>query len=69
MSVELFKAVLPTVQNVFEDGRQQTFFIKEQIPFVEAQVTANIPTPESILNVLPPLTTPSQFAEIQAKFV
>ncbi len=69
MSVELFKAVLPTVQNVFEDGRQQTFFIKEQIPFVEAQVTANIPTPESILNVLPPLTTPSQFREIQAKFV
>ena len=69
MSVELFKAVLTTVQNVFEDVRQQTFFIKEQIPFVEAQVTANIPTPESILNVLPPLTTPSQFAEIQAKFV
>mgnify|MGYP001367163207 FL=1 len=69
MSVELFKAVLPTVQNVFEDGRQQTFFIKEQIPFVEAQVTANIPTPESILNILPPLTTPSQFREIQAKFI
>jgi len=69
MSVELFKAVLPTVQNVFEDGRQQTFFIKEQIPFVEAQVTANIPTPESILNILPPLVTPDQFKEIQAKFI
>tara|TARA_B100002019_G_scaffold226212_1_gene199248 strand:+ start:1366 stop:2238 length:873 start_codon:yes stop_codon:yes gene_type:complete len=69
MSVELFKAVLPTVQNIFEDGKQQTFFIKEQIPFVEAQVTANIPTPESILHILPPLTTPSQFREIQAGFI
>ena len=29
----------------------------------------DIVQPEGILNVLPPLTTPSQFAEIQAKFV
>lgn len=69
MSVELFKSILPTVQNVFEDGKQQTFYIKEQIPFVEAQVTANIPTPESILNVLPAVTNPNQFNEIQAKFI
>lgn len=67
--ITLFAAQLPTVMNIFEDGKQQTFFIKDQIPFVETQVTVNIPTPESILNALPLITTPDQFAEIQRRFI
>lgn len=67
--ITLFSTQLPTVMNVFAEGKQQTFTIREQIPFVEAQVTANIPTPESILNALPVITTPDQFAEIQRKFI
>lgn len=66
---ELFKVTLPTVMNVFAEGKQQTFYIKNRIPFVESQVTVNIPTPESILNALPVISTPDQFAEIQRKFV
>tara|TARA_B100000035_G_C21001324_1_gene555061 strand:- start:33 stop:899 length:867 start_codon:yes stop_codon:yes gene_type:complete len=66
---ELFKVTLPTVMNVFAEGKQQTFYIKDRIPFVESQVTVNIPTPESILNALPVITTPDQFAEIQNKFI
>jgi len=67
--ITLFSAQLPTVMNIFAEGKQQTFTIKEQIPFVTAQVTVNVPTPESILNVLPFITTPDQFAEIQRKFI
>ena len=67
--ITLFAAQLPRVMNIFEDGKQQTFFIKDQIPFVETQVTVNIPTPESILNALPLITTPDQFAEIQRRFI
>jgi len=67
--ITLFAAQLPTVMNIFADGKQQTFFIKDQIPFVEAQVRLNVPTPESILNALPLVTTPDQFAEIQRKFI
>ena len=67
--ITLFSAQLPTVMNIFADGKQQTFAIKEQIPFVTAQVTVNVPTPESILNILPFITTPDQFAEIQRKFI
>ena len=67
--ITLFSAQLPTVMNILEDGKQQTFFIKDQIPFVETQVTVNIPTPESILNALPLITTPDQFQQIQARFV
>jgi len=55
--------------NVFAEGKQQTFTIREQIPFVEAQITANIPTPESILYALPVISTPDQFKEIQNKFI
>lgn len=67
--ITLFSAQLPTVMNILADGKQQTFAIKEQIPFVTAQVTVNVPTPESILNILPFITTPDQFAEIQRKFI
>jgi len=67
--ITLFAAQLPTVMNIFADGKQQTFTIKEQVPFIEAQVTLNIPTPASILNALPLITTPDQFAEIQRKFI
>lgn len=67
--ITLFSAQLPTVMNVFAEGKQQTFTIREQIPFVETQVTVNIPTPESILNALPLITTPDQFAEIQKNFL
>lgn len=67
--ITLFSAQLPTVMNILADGKQQTFFIKDQIPFVETQVTVNIPTPESILNALPLITTPDEFANIQAKFI
>mgnify|MGYP000043853424 FL=1 len=66
---ELFKVTLPTVMNVFAEGKQQTFYIKNRIPFVESQVTVNIPTPESILNALPVISTPDQFAEIQRNFI
>lgn len=66
---DLFKTALPSIMNVFAEGKQQTFAIKDRIPFVSAQVTANIPTPESILNLLPLVTTPDQFAEIQENFI
>lgn len=67
--ITLFSAQLPTVMNVFAEGKQQTFTIREQIPFVEAQITVNIPTPESILYALPVISTPDQFEEIQNKFI
>ena len=67
--ITLFAAQLPTVMNIFDGAKQQTYFIKDQIPFVETQVTVNIPTPESILNALPLITTPDQFQQIQARFV
>jgi len=67
--ITLLSAQLPTVMNILEDGKQQTFFIKDQIPFVETQVTVNIPTPESILNALPLITTPDQFQQIQGRFI
>jgi len=64
----LFKSLLPSAMNVFADGKRQTYFIKDRIPFVEAQISLNIPTPESILNLLPLITTPDEFADIQEKF-
>jgi len=67
--ITLFSAQLPTIMNVIADGKQQTIFIKDQIPFVETQINVNVPTPESILNALPILTTPDEFAAIQAKFI
>ena len=65
----LFKSMLPSAMNVFADGKRQTYFIKDRIPFVEAQISLNIPTPESILNLLPLITTPDEFADIQENFV
>lgn len=67
--ITLFAAQLPTVMNIFDGAKQQTYFIKDQIPFVETKIILNIPTPESILNALPLITTPDQFAEIQRKFI
>ncbi len=67
--ITLFSAQLPTVMNILADGKQQTFFIKDQIPFVETQITANIPTPESILNALPLISNPDEFAAIQNRFI
>jgi hypothetical protein len=67
--IGLIAGQLPSVMRIFEEGKQQTFFIKEQIPFVEAQVRVNIPTPESILNLLPLVTTPNQMSIIVANFV
>lgn len=67
--IGLLAGQLPSVLRIFEEGKQRTFFIKEQIPFVETQVTVNIPTPESILNLLPLVTTPDQMSRIVANFV
>jgi len=67
--ITLFSSQLPTIMNVIADGKQQTIFIKDQIPFVETQINVNVPTPESILNALPILTTPDEFAAIQDKFI
>jgi hypothetical protein len=67
--ITLFSAQLPTVMNIVADGKQQTFFIKDQIPFVETQITVNIPTPESILNALPVISNPDEFAAIQNRFI
>ena len=50
--IGLLASQLPSILRIFEEGKQRTFFIKEQIPFVEAQVIVNVPTPESILNLL-----------------
>tara|TARA_R110000772_G_scaffold9386_3_gene30865 strand:- start:1543 stop:2415 length:873 start_codon:yes stop_codon:yes gene_type:complete len=65
----LFKSIVPSAMNVFADGKQQTYFIKDRIPFVEAQISLNLPTPESILNLLPLITTPDEFANLQENFV
>lgn len=67
--IGLIAGQLPSVLRIFEEGKQRTFFIKEQIPFVEAQVTVNVPTPESILNLLPLVTTPDQMSRIVDNFV
>ena len=62
--ITILSAQLPTVMNIFEEGRQRTFLINDQIPFIETQVTLNIPTPRSILNALPLITTPDQIEGI-----
>ena len=67
--IGLLASQLPSILRIFEEGKQRTFFIKEQIPFVEAQVIVNVPTPESILNLLPLVTTPDQMSKIIANFI
>lgn len=66
--ITILSAQLPTVMNIFEEGKQRTFFINDQIPFIETQVTLNIPTPRSILNALPLITTPDQIEGIVKNF-
>ncbi len=67
--IRLLASQLPSVMNILAEGKQKTFFIKDQIPFVETQVTVNVPTPESVLNLLPLISTPDQFAQIQNNFI
>lgn len=66
--ISILAANMPTVMNIFAEGKQRTFFIKEQIPFVEAQVTVNIPTPASILNLLAIDSNPDRIREVQEIF-
>jgi prefoldin subunit 5 len=66
--ISILASNMPTVMNIFTEGKQRTFFIKEQIPFIEAQVTVNIPTPASILNILTISNTPDQIVELNKKF-
>lgn len=67
--ISIIATQVPTIIRVFEEGRKQTFFIQERIPYVQAQVTLNIPTYDSILNALPLVTTPNQITQIKDNFV
>lgn len=69
MSIQIFSATLPTIYNILEEGKEQTFFLKDQIPYVETRLKVNTPTPASILNALPRVTTPDQFRKIQSNFI
>ena len=46
--IAVFSAQLPRIMNIFNSNKRETIAIGEQIPFIEAKISYNIPTAESI---------------------